>query len=159
MGPVRDAITRNLPPCPKCKADRGDPCRLPSWRTCKPHKARERLWVEMHDETGEVPEKGPEDLRDLSKEERSLLLYFETCAVDNYGAVDSRRMNRKDFAIVKRWASKGFVGFGRVVMASIREGRTHWVELSGRAWLLAHEERRARAERMAGKRPYEKTSD
>lgn len=48
MDRVGDAIDRNLPPCPKCDAHRGDPCRLPtrylsgvSAPTTKPHKARE----------------------------------------------------------------------------------------------------------------------
>lgn len=40
---ILDAATRVLPPCPKCKALRGDPCRTPMDKITKPHKEREEL--------------------------------------------------------------------------------------------------------------------
>jgi hypothetical protein len=37
---VADASERDLPPCPKCGAGRGDPCRTPGDRTTDPHASR-----------------------------------------------------------------------------------------------------------------------
>lgn len=46
-GYVLDAATRQLPPCPKCGAGKGDPCRTPLLRTTAPHAGRflEPLWA------------------------------------------------------------------------------------------------------------------
>ena len=41
--PIEDAWRRNLPPCPKCHAWKGDPCRTPRDRVTKPHREREAL--------------------------------------------------------------------------------------------------------------------
>ena len=41
MTPVLDAAMRNLPPCKRCGAARGDPCRTPRGSTRYPHKERE----------------------------------------------------------------------------------------------------------------------
>jgi len=90
-------------------------------------------------------------LSEMTKEERSLLLYFESCAVDKGGAVDSRRMNQNDFIIAQQWCVSGFIKFGRVYSKDVREARTHWVELSDEAWIPAHQERRNRADRMGAK--------
>lgn len=40
VSPISDAAKRNLPPCGKCKAYRGDPCRSPSGATRYPHVER-----------------------------------------------------------------------------------------------------------------------
>lgn len=40
MSRVYEAAQYNLPPCPKCGALQGDPCRTPSNKTCNPHKER-----------------------------------------------------------------------------------------------------------------------
>lgn len=37
---ILHAVENNLRPCPRCKAERGDPCRTPSWRTRAPHVER-----------------------------------------------------------------------------------------------------------------------
>jgi len=41
----------------------------------------------------------------MTSDERNLLLYFETCAVDYGGKIDNRRMNREDIYI----AFTGFI--------------------------------------------------
>jgi hypothetical protein len=91
-------------------------------------------------------------IEDMSKDERSLLLYFETVATDYGGKIDARRMNDIDFDIAKRWNKEGFVRFGRVAARDIKSyGRTrfdHWCVLSENAWEQAHRERRARFERL-----------
>lgn len=38
---ILEAARANYPPCPRCGALNGDPCRTPSWHTTKPHKERE----------------------------------------------------------------------------------------------------------------------
>ena len=40
---VQDAAERDMEPCPTCKANRGDPCRTPSWRTREPHGGRKSM--------------------------------------------------------------------------------------------------------------------
>lgn len=87
--------------------------------------------------------------------EKSLLLYFETQAVDYGGKLESVRMNTDDFAIAKRWNEAGFVQFGRIAFHDIKKNagvaRDHWCVLSDEAWKLAHAERRARCERVMAK--------
>ena len=101
----------------------------------------------------------------ITKDERSLLLFFETCAVDRAGKVDTRRMNDDDMKIGSAWNENDFVRFGRIKFTDISKppsrllpNYTHWCELSEEAWKEAHKERRARAERMAKKITYERIS-
>jgi hypothetical protein len=90
-----------------------------------------------------------------TREEKSLLLFFETQAVDYGGKLEGVRMNADDFAIAKRWNEAGFVQFGRIAYHDIKRlagvARDHWCVLSDEAWKLAHEERRARCERVMAK--------
>ncbi len=87
-----------------------------------------------------------------TRDEKSLLLYFETQAVDYGGTLESVRMNADDFAIAKRWNEAGFVRFGRIAFHDIKKhsgvARDHWCVLSEEAWALAHAERRARCARV-----------
>lgn len=99
----------------------------------------------------------------MTKEERSLLLYFETQAVDYGGSLESRRMNRGDFDIAKKWADEGLIQFGRIHSSCIKQGgariATHWVILSEEAWSAAHKERRARRDRCYDKRRWITTEE
>jgi len=94
-------------------------------------------------------------LEEMRRDERSLLLFFESCAVDLNGRVDAKRMNEKDFSIAKDWDFNGFICFGRIVIDDHNSQGGNWVELSEDAWSMAHQERRARHAR--GKRRYKKT--
>lgn len=101
----------------------------------------------------------------MTSEERSLLLYFETQAVDYGGLIDLKQrraqagiMNKEDFDIAKKWDEEGFVKFGRIKFHSIIKS-THWCELSEEAWKLAHAERRARCKRIMSKQTIDKTCD
>lgn len=104
-------------------------------------------------------------LSDMTKDERSLLLFLETCAVDCGGLVDVKHINREDMALVKKWDESEFIRFGRVRFDDIERLRighthyTHWCELSELAFTLAHEERRARAVRMGKKRTWVRTDE
>lgn len=93
-------------------------------------------------------------LTQLSSQERSLLLFLECCAVDYGGMVDTKRMSSDDIETAKRWSSEGFIEFGRICASDLSRHGSHWVRLSERAWVLAHEERRARFERIHGKRTW-----
>jgi hypothetical protein len=92
---------------------------------------------------------------ELTKTEKSLLLFMETQAVDYGGTLESVRMNADDFAIAKRWNETGFVQSGRIAFNDIKRNagiaRDHWCVLSEEAWAAAHLERRARCQRLLDK--------
>ena len=94
----------------------------------------------------------------MTSDERNLLLYLETRAVDYGGIVDTKHMNKEDMEIAEKWDKEGFVKFGHIKFHSITVG-THWCELSEEAWNLAHTERRARCKRMMTKQTIDKTCD
>lgn len=98
-------------------------------------------------------------LSELSKDERSLLIYLEAHAVDFGGKVASRHMNKEDFEITKQWNNKAFIAFGRIGLDYITAGFTNWVILSPLAWELAHQERKNRFKRIYSKRTWKKTSE
>lgn len=92
-------------------------------------------------------------LDEMTRDERSLLLYLETRAVDFGGKVDVRHMNKEDMDMAKRWNSEGFLKFGRIKFHDIlsKQSGTHWCELSDEAWALAQQERKARYTRISSK--------
>ena len=86
---------------------------------------------------------------EMTKDERSLLLFFETCVVDRAGQVPAEKMNGDDHKIAARWKEEGFVDVGRIASSGGKLPiRGLWVTLSEEAWDAAHKERRARAKRM-----------
>jgi len=93
----------------------------------------------------------------LTSDERNLLLYLETRAVDHGGKVDAQHMNKEDFDIVQKWNKEGFVKFGRIRFHSIIGRSVHWCELSEEAWDLAHAERRAKYFRIIKWQKIDKT--
>jgi hypothetical protein len=102
------------------------------------------------------------NLNDMSKCEKSLLLYLETRAVDHGGLVCTQHMNSEDMATAKRWSESGFVRFGRLAADCLpgrHGGSTHWCELSDDAWTLAHSERRERYTRINSKRKWLTTDE
>lgn len=86
----------------------------------------------------------------LSKRQLSLLFYLETRAVDHKGRVDRRHVNDIEFHQMARWAEKGFIRFGRVVLEDVKAVGSNWVTLTEEAWNAVHAERRARAENVGG---------
>jgi len=101
----------------------------------------------------------------LSKDERSLLLYLETRAVDEGGSINTLHLNDIDKRIIKSWFKSGFIEYGRIVhedverFSSSTKRFTNWCRLGPEAWDLAHEERRARAERKWGVRTWITTKE
>ncbi len=100
-------------------------------------------------------------LDQLTKDERSLLLFLETRAVDYGGRVKTPRMNGQDFDTAAEWSKQGFIRFGRIAARynADNDYGTHWVELSAEAWQLAHEERRARYARLNKSRTWKTTEE
>jgi len=100
-------------------------------------------------------------LESLTREERSLLLYFECVSVDYSGLIDGLKINNEDNDIAKRWASEGFIEFGRVKLEDVEKNgrKSLWVTLSDNAWELAHRERRDRAKRNWSSRRWRKNSE
>lgn len=100
---------------------------------------------------------------EMTKEEKSLLLFLETQAVDHWGQVDIVHMNQDDINIAERWNKEGFVKFGRIQFKDIKPagGRnsTHWVNLSDKAWEKVADERKARAIRTWNKREWKTTEE
>lgn len=87
----------------------------------------------------------------LTKIERSILLYAETCVVDYAGLLEGKRMNSDDIEALKKFEAAGILKFGRIparVLGSmISRECTHWVEFTEAAWVLAHVLRRQAAEK------------
>lgn len=90
----------------------------------------------------------------LTKDEANIILYLETCLVDNRGYIQPARMNDTDWDIMNEWKRKGLIDFGRRLYKDITKyptgaggAKTHWVKFSNEAWQLAHKHRRERAER------------
>ncbi len=96
---------------------------------------------------------------DGTKEQRSMLLFLEVCATDFGGKVDAQHMNDDDFKIVEEWKKDGYVMFGRICSADITKNKGYWVELTDRAWTDAHQERKARFQRINDKRTWKKTQE
>ena len=96
------------------------------------------------------------NLDTMTSDERSLLLYFETRAVDYGGLIDTKHMNREDMEIADIWNEEGFIKSSRVKAHSIVVF-SHWCELSEEAWKIAHTERRAKYKRIISRQPINKT--
>lgn len=93
-------------------------------------------------------------LSEMSKDERSLLLFFETAAVDCGGKVNTAHMNAEDIKIAKDWTNEGFVTFSRIVFKHINGVTSYSVVLSDDAWRIAHEERKERFNRLYSKKSW-----
>ncbi len=110
-------------------------------------------------------------LKKMSKDERSLLLFLETRAVDYGGRVNAKHMNADDFKIAEQWTKEGFICFGRIKFKHINSLQVleqaqnnnsdgaNSVVLSKEAWKLAHAERKERFKRLWLKRTWITTKE
>ena len=98
-------------------------------------------------------------LKEMNKDERSLLLFLETRAVDYGGRVNLKHMNVEDIATAEKWSKKRFIDFGRIVVRHHNSAGTHWCQLSEEAWKVAHAERIARNSRLWLKRSWITTGE
>ena len=95
----------------------------------------------------------------LTRDEMSLLLYIETCAVDYAGKIDVKCLNNKDFAILEKWNEEEFITFGRVAIEDITYNGAYWCLLSDKAWEVVHAERKNRAGILYLNRRWKKTGE
>lgn len=88
--------------------------------------------------------------QDLTRTERSILLYAETTMVDYGGLLEGPRMNADDHAALDRLQAAGMLTWGRVpgrlLGHFIGRNITHWVEFTDAGWTLAQQTRRYRCE-------------
>ena len=98
-------------------------------------------------------------MAELTKDERSLILYLETCVVDRSGRVNAVHMNEDDFKLARKWADKGLIGFGRIVMQDHNQDGGNWVTFTDAAWKMAHAERKAKGIRCAAARVFSTTRE
>lgn len=98
-----------------------------------------------------------EPFKTETREEASLLLYLETCAVDCGGRVNLAHMNADDIAIAKRWASEKHIEFGRIAFKDIGDASqgTHYVCLGKQAWKWVARLRKLRAVKAWSAKTYE----
>lgn len=100
--------------------------------------------------------------QEYTKEEKSLMLYFEDCLVNKKGRITKGRMNDEESKIAKGLANEDLIHFGRLPPKTIerhakvyRQGfpdnPTNFVRFTDEAWELAHKWRRERSERMIAK--------
>lgn len=87
----------------------------------------------------------------MTRDERSCLVYLETCAVDAGGLVEGVRMNGEDHAAIARFSAAGLLRFERIPSSLLGTGAkdswTHIVELLPDGWALAHRLRQGRVKR------------
>jgi len=90
----------------------------------------------------------------LTREQKGLLLYLETRAVDHRGIVSTLHMNQGDLLQAAEWGKEGFLlAWRRLPWAWVdqysesgQKGCTHFVKLSAQAVAQAHQLRQERAE-------------
>jgi hypothetical protein len=99
------------------------------------------------------------DETNMTKDEKSLLLFLETRAVDYGGRVNLQHMNQDDVKIAEKWNEEGFLEFGRIVIRNHNSDGTHWVKLTNEAFRVAHKLRRERADRMYQNRTWLSTKE
>lgn len=98
------------------------------------------------------------DITTLTKVERSIILYAESCSVEYGGLLEGMRMNEHDLVALRKFEEAGILSFGRCPAALLEPlsayGRkpTHWITLTDDAWNLAHALRRQRAARGSASR-------
>ena len=95
----------------------------------------------------------------MTKDEKSLLLFFEARAVEKAGKLDLINMNEEDMKIAKKWDEEGFCRFGRVASEGVNQYGSHWCKLSDEAWKLASDERKERAARIWDNRTWQTTEE
>ena len=85
----------------------------------------------------------------MTRDQIGVLLYLETCMVDQQGRCQSMRMNDADFKAIEKFKAGGLLDFGRIAFKEIPRGSatTHWVTFTDAAWTLVHLLRRQRADR------------
>ncbi len=103
-------------------------------------------------------------LETWTRDEKSLLLYFETVVVDESGRITDARMNDIDRENARLWNEQGFVSYGRVASEHLKRTSsgfpmTTWCRLSDEAWECAHRLRRRLAATHWNQRTWRSTEE
>lgn len=103
------------------------------------------------------------DISLYTRAEKSILLYAETCLVDNLGRMNSIKMNEEDFDNLKKMKEEGLLDFGRLPFKEIERLSklfnrltlpTYWVSFSDETWAIVGAMRKERADN--GKEQFQK---
>jgi hypothetical protein len=88
--------------------------------------------------------------------EKSILLYAESCLVDNLGRLASIKMNGEDLTNLEKLKAEGLLDYGRLPCAEIKRlskffnrltTPTHWVSFSDETWTIVAAMRKERADK------------
>lgn len=101
----------------------------------------------------------PKTINDLTRDEKNLLLYIETRAVDHTCKLLSPHLNDDDIKILEQWNKLGFVTYNRIAYEYVERGLSTCAILTDEAFTLAHALRVDRAKRMYKERNYETTQE
>jgi len=91
-----------------------------------------------------------------TRAEKSILLYAESCLVDNLGRMSNIKMNEEDFDNLKKLKEEGLLDFGRLPFKEIERLQkyfnrltlpTHWVSFSDETWEIVGAMRKERADK------------
>lgn len=90
------------------------------------------------------------EIGELTKDERSLLVYCESCLVDYGGLLEGQRMNEADLKALRKFEVSRILKYGRIPSALLGEyvgsrKPTHWVQFNKDGWIVAQELRKRRA--------------
>jgi len=89
------------------------------------------------------------DIETLTSDQKSLLLYVETRAVDHSGKLRDDQLNGIDRANLKAWDRANFVSSDKIPASGRQnDGCSMWAFLSDEAWEAAGKLRRAKSKRM-----------
>jgi hypothetical protein len=95
------------------------------------------------------------DINTLTRDEKSILLYAETCLVDRSGLLCGDRMNDADRAALAKFKAAGVLDYGRIPHKLVKReavADTHWITFNDEAWAAAHALRRERAKQVCSQR-------
>lgn len=88
----------------------------------------------------------------LSKSEQSVILYLESCLVEQSGLFRARAFNEADWKLIERFEKVGLFVTHQIPSAAARKihgtACTHWVDFTDSGWLVAQAVRRLRADRV-----------
>ncbi len=98
------------------------------------------------------------NIDEMTKEEKSLLLFFETASVDGWAKFDMGCLNDDDRVTAEKWNAQSFVKSGRICMKDIYK-KAHWCHLTDGAVEIAATLRRERANRIWEKKGFMTTAE
>lgn len=90
------------------------------------------------------------NINEMTRDEKSMLLYIETCNVDGDCLLVASKMNVADIEAMKKFQQEGLLlRSGRIPYRMLQNNglsvRTHYAELTDAGWELAHQLRKQRS--------------